>query len=132
MTGFSLELFQQQGSEHIDDVALFVGEDRSGRFGIAPHHDCFITELVFGLARVRLDSGETWYLALPGGLLHFEHNTMTLHTRRYWRGADYARMQEVLQEDVKREADRLHQLKSNMAQIEDSMLRRLLELERRR
>lgn len=130
MNTFTIDLFQSPGVEQIDDATLFVGTDDSGSFGIGPAHARFVTVLEMGLARVERSGNVTEYLALPGGLLYVDNNRLSLHTRRYWRGSDLHRMTEVLQNNVQAEAERLHRTKSSLAQIEENMLRRLMELER--
>ena len=83
---FSLHLYDTSGFEHINNVASFVAEDNSGSFGLQANHARFMTSLIFGLARYRLndpdhEDGLWQYLALPGGILYFENNILFINNK---------------------------------------------------
>jgi F-type H+-transporting ATPase subunit epsilon len=128
MNSFTLLLQDPSRSERIDGVTSFVGEDTSGSFGILPDHSRMMTSLVVGLARFR--SGDTnWhYLAMPGAVLYFFNNVLTLSTRRYLRDDDYTRISQALQEQLLAEEEKLHATRESLRRMEESLLKRLWEL----
>lgn len=96
MNTFTVHLFAADRYERVDGVASFVGEDKSGSFGLQARHDRFMTVLTFGLARLLLADGSREYLGFPGGLLYFIDNELRISTRRYLRDTDVARITQGL------------------------------------
>lgn len=129
MTGFTLQLFDSRRTERIEGVSSFVGEDASGSFGILPGHARFMTVLVFGLARFRLREQASWeYLALPGALLYFAGDTLTLASRHYLRDADYERISQRLGDELLVEEEELHEIRESLRRMEEAMFKRMWEL----
>lgn len=130
MRTFTLQLNGFRQSERIDNIECFVGEDASGSFGLRAYHERFMTALVFGLARFRC-SGSPWqYLALPGALVYFADNELTLSTRRYIVDMDYRKISDALTGQMLREEETLLGLKTRLRELEAAMMRQLLTLER--
>lgn len=126
---FTLQLFDSRCSERIEDVTSFVGEDSSGRFGIMSGHRRFMTVLVFGLARFRRGTESPWeYLALPGALLYFVNNTLTLGSRHYLRDSDYERISQRLADELLAEEEELHDIRESVKRMEEAMLKRMWQL----
>lgn len=126
---FTLQLFDSRCSERIEDVTSFVGEDSSGRFGIMSGHRRFMTVLVFGLARFRRGTESPWeYLALPGALLYFVNNTLTLGSRHYLRDSDYERISQRLADELLSEEEELHDIRESVKRMEEAMLKRMWQL----
>lgn len=115
-------------SEEISGVVSFVGEDASGSFGILADHAHMLTSLVFGLARFRADSGPWRYLAMPGAILGFDDNILTLNTRRYLLGDEYGNMSRVLTEKLAEEEQSLSEIKRTLHHIETNVLKQMLEM----
>ena len=128
MTGFRLELMDSTRSESIDGVESFVGEDRSGSFGILPGHARFMTSLSFGLARFRLRRGAWHYIAMPGAVLYFEANRLWIGTRRFLLDDDYNRISRLLREQLLTEEQALKDTKRSLRRMEEELLRRLWQL----
>jgi F-type H+-transporting ATPase subunit epsilon len=129
MSGFTLQLFDSRQGERIEGVRSFVGEDPSGSFAILPHHTRFMTVLTFGLARFRVGSEEIWqYLALPGALLYFTDNTLTLACRHYLIDTDYEQISKRLADELLVEEEQLHEVKESLRRMEEAMLKRMWEL----
>lgn len=133
MSGFTLRLFDSRQSETIDGVVSFVGEDASGSFGILPGHARLMTNLVFGLARFRQEQpggeeGDWRYLAMPGAVLYFVDDTLTLATRHYLIDEDYERISQRLSEELVVEEEELHDLRESLKRMEEAMLKRIWEL----
>ncbi len=131
MNSFSLVLQDATHSERFDGVSSFVGEDASGSFGIQANHARLMAVLVFGLARFRIGQTHWQYLALPGAVLYFENNILTLNTRRFLRDDDYRRISTALQQQLVAEEENLRGVKESLHRMEQEVLRRLWEMSRK-
>lgn len=130
MKHFTLALHDATRSEEIRGVSSFVGEDASGSFGILAGHARLMTILITGLARFRSDMDPWRYLALPGAVLYFRDNVLTLCTRRYLLDDDYARINQSLKQQLLTEEEQLHTMKESLRHMEEKVLKRLWELDR--
>jgi len=130
MNTFTVHLFAADRYERIDAVASFVGEDRSGSFGLLARHDRFMTALTFGLARLRRVHGAWEYLGFPGGLLYFIDNELRISTRRYLRDTDVERITQALTRELLEEEQALAETRRKLHRLEAEMLRRLAQLGR--
>ena len=131
MTGFTLILQDATHAEEIDNVTSFVGEDASGSFGILAGHARMVASLIIGLARFRIGEGAWQYLALPGAVLYFHDNVLTLSTRRYLLDDDYMRISQALQQQLLTEEEALHTMKENLHHMEEEVLKRLWVMDRK-
>jgi F-type H+-transporting ATPase subunit epsilon len=129
---FSLRLQDATRAEEIDGVTSFVGEDASGSFGILAGHARLMTTLVIGLARYRVGDGDWQYLALPGAVLYFDRDLLTLCTRHYLQDADYTRISNALQQELLAEEETLHSVKESLQRMEEDVLKRLWQISRGR
>lgn len=128
MNPFTLLLQDATHAEEIGGVTSFVGEDGSGSFGILAGHGRFMTLLVMGLARFRTgEEGDWHYLALPGALLYFHDNRLTLTTRHYLIDTDYSRISAALGQQLLAEEAQLHRVKESLRQMDRELLKRLWE-----
>ena len=125
---FSLHLLDATHSERIDGIVSFVGEDASGSFGILAGHTRFMTTLVFGLARFRLPEQSWRYLALPGAVLNFSANELSIISRRYLLDDDYERISATLQAQLLAEEENLRGMKQSLRQMEQQVLQRMWQL----
>ncbi len=133
MSGFTLQLYDSRRQETIEGVSAFVGEDGSGSFGILAGHARMMTNLVFGLARFRLEQsaaeeGPWHYLAMPGAVLYFADNTLSLMCRHYLIDTEYERISRRLGEELLAEEEELQELHTSLRQMEEAMLKRMWEL----
>ena len=131
MNTFTLLLQDAFRSERIDSVSSFVGEDGSGGFGILPDHSRLMTTLVIGMSRFRIGDSKWQYLAMPGAVLYFFNNVLTLSTRRYLRDDDYMRISAALHEQILVEEERLQATRTSLRRMEESLLKRLWDLGRK-
>lgn len=130
MNSFQLILQDATHHQQVDDVISFVGEDSSGRFGIMAHHERFITSLDLGLAKFRTVA-DTWqYLALPGAVVYFADNILTLSTRKYLLDNDYTRISQALQDELLAEEEKLQAMKQSLHRMEEEIFRRMWEMGR--
>lgn len=130
MSGFTLHLLAADHADSMTEVTSFVGEDASGSFGLLPRHERFITVLDFGLARVRRADGGWEYLGFPGGVLHFVDGECRIACRRYLRDTDVTRLAQALGRELLEEERALAELRHQLHDLENEMLKRLAELGR--
>ena len=128
MKPFVVLLQSATHSERLNDVTSFVGEDDSGSFGLLAGHARMMTYLNFGLARLRYSSGDTEYLALPGGLLYFADNELRVTTRQYSRSRDYDEILDILDRELTIQENSLRSIKDSLRRLDESILRKLLSL----
>lgn len=130
MNTFSLQLYDATQQQRIDHVLSFVGEDDNGSFGLQAHHARFMTTLTFGLFRYRLQTEEWQYLALPGGVLYFNNNELSISTQHFLIDNDFERISGQLQQQLLAEEETLIMTRSSLQKMEQSMLSRLWKLQR--
>lgn len=130
MNQFVMNLFDATHELRIDAVTSFVGEDASGSFGIQPHHARFITTLVFGLARFRQATEDWQYLALPGAVMYFNNNELTLSTRHFLIDTDLERISSLLDQQLIAEEENLRATRESLRRMEQAMLKRMVALQR--
>ena len=128
---FTLLLQDATHTERIEDVTSFVGEDASGSFGLLGGHARMMTALTFGLARFRIGEDAWRYLALPGAVLYFDDNVLTLSTRHYLLDDDYLRISQALQQQLLAEEEALHAMKQSLHRMDQEVLKRLWEMGRK-
>lgn len=131
MKAFTLILQDATRCERIGGVTRFVGEDSSGSFGLLPGHARFMTSLTLGLARFRVGADHWIYLALPGAVLYFHDNRLTLSTRRYFLDEEYSLISQTLRQELLVEEEKLQEMKQSLHRMEEEILRRLWEIGRR-
>lgn len=134
MKTFTLVLQDATHAERIEGATCFVGEDASGSFSILADHARMMTSLVIGMARFRIGEergAERWsYLAVPGALLYFHDNLLSINTRRYLLEDDYEIISTALRQQLLTEEAALHSTKQSLRQLEEGVLRRMWKLGR--
>lgn len=131
MSYFSIKLQSATQFEIIENVVSFVGEDASGSFGILAGHARMMSCLTYGLAWFRYRETAVEYLALPGGVLYFVNNILTISTRHYLRSGDYQTMIAALDHELRLEEENLRSMKDSIHQLEEKMFKNLWELKRK-
>lgn len=128
MSSFALTLLDSRGVERFDTVTEFIGADTDGSFGVLAGHVHSVALLRYGLARFCDQSGVWRYLALPGGVLRFAENRLTVTTVRYFLGDDRAVICERLAAEMSQADSEVHTARATLSEIERSLVRRLAEL----
>jgi F-type H+-transporting ATPase subunit epsilon len=131
MNSFVMNLYDATDELSIEDANAFVGMDASGSFGIQANHARFMTTLVFGLARFRQQSESWQYLALPGGVLYFKDNILTVSTRHFLIDTDFDRISTLLAQQLITEEDNLRATRLSLHRMEQAMLKRMVSLQRK-
>jgi len=131
MNRFALNLFDTSHEQRIEGVTSFIGEDASGSFGIQANHARFMTTLAFGLARFRLGTDDWQYLALPGAVVYFNNNELSISTRHFLIDTDIERISILLEQQLIAEEDNLRATRESLRRMEQAMLKRMLALKRK-
>ncbi|ESS67163.1 ATPase, F1 complex, delta/epsilon subunit [Methyloglobulus morosus KoM1] len=131
MDSFVMNLYDATDELTIEDASAFVGMDASGSFGIQANHARFMTTLVFGLARFRRQSEQWQYLALPGGVLYFKDNILSVSTRHFLIDTDFDRISTLLAQQLITEEDNLRATRLSLHRMEQAMLKRMVSLQRK-
>jgi F-type H+-transporting ATPase subunit epsilon len=113
------------------DATSFVGEDKTGHFGILPDHARFMTSLAMGLCRFKTLKDGWLYVATAGALLYFHDNRLSLTSRHFLVDSDYQRISVALAEQILAEETRLQGQKLSLRKMEEELLKRLWEFRRR-
>jgi F-type H+-transporting ATPase subunit epsilon len=90
-----------------------------------------MTILVFGLARFRLGTEDWQYLALPGAVVYFNKNELTISTRHFLIDTDLERISTLLEQQLITEEENLRSTRESLHRMEQAMLKRMLTLKRK-
>ena len=132
MNAFTFILIDATQQLSFTGVSSFIGVDATGSFGIQARHARFMTVLSFGLAQFRIGLEAWQYLAMPGGILYFNENELTLSTRHFLIDTDLSRISEILEQQLTREEDSLRSTRESLHQMDQAMLKCLIESQRKR
>ena len=130
MNTFAMQLYDATQQQRIENVTSFIGEDSNGCFGLKAHHARFMTTLIFGLFRYRLQADDWQYLAVPGGVLYFNKNELTISTRHFLVDSNFERISDLLKHQLLAEEETLSATRSSLQKMERSILARLWNLQR--
>jgi F-type H+-transporting ATPase subunit epsilon len=128
MKTFATELLDGHGADRFTAVRQFVAADASGSFGLLAGHEPMVAVLRYGLARLEDADGQWHYVALPGGVLRFAGNRLTLATVHYFLGMERDRLVEQLASEMSRADSDIALARATLTEIEHSLVRRLTEL----
>lgn len=131
MNTFVMNLYDTANHFKIDDVTSFIGMDASGSFGLQANHARFMTTLVFGLARFKQEDGDWRYLALPGGVLYFKQNELTVSTRHFVVDSDIERISHSLDQQLITEEENLRATRLSLRRMEQAILKQMVSLQRK-
>ncbi len=131
MNTFAMNLFDSANHQKTDGVTSFVGMDTTGSFGIQANHIRFMTILVFGLARFKQEEGDWQYLALPGGVLYFKDNELTISTRHFLIDTDYDRITASLSQQLIAEEESLRATRLSLHRMEQAIIKQMVALQRK-
>ncbi|WP_374089826.1 F0F1 ATP synthase subunit epsilon [Methylomicrobium lacus] len=132
MKTFDLTLIDTLELTRFEKVRQFIAADEGGSFGILAGHAHTVALLRYGLARFCDDSGHWRYLAMPGGVLRFADNRLTVTTVRYFLGTDPDAICADLEEAMQQTDSEVHRARAALSEIEHSLVKRLAELSHQR
>lgn len=128
MNSFTLELADSGQTQIFEHITQFVGADNSGSFGIQAKHAPLVAVLRYGLARFQKEGGAWSYVALPSAVLQFTGNHLSVTAVQCFLGDDRDRLVKQLTEAMEAEDSDIHNARATLAQIEQSLMRRLTQL----
>lgn len=131
MNSFRLRLLDTHGSDVFERVIHCIAADESGQFGILPDHQAMVVVLRYGLARFCDAEGSWHYFALPGGVLRFAKNELTIATQRYFLDDDRHKICEKLAQEMANIDSEIHRARATLTEIEHSLVKRLAALSQR-
>jgi len=132
MKTFALTLIDTLELTRFEKVGQFIAADEDGSFGILAGHAHTVALLRYGLARFCDDSGVWRYLAMPGGVLRFADNRLTVTTVRYFLGTDPDAICADLEAAMQQTDSEVHRARAALSEIEHSLVKRLAELSNQR
>jgi F-type H+-transporting ATPase subunit epsilon len=128
MNTFSLAVIDTGEMTRFDGIRQFIGADDGGSFGFLAGHAHTVALLRYGLSRF-IDDGGVWrYLAMPGGVLRFADNRLTIVTIRYFLGDDPDAIGAELEAAMRQTDSEVHRSRAALAEIEHSLVKRLADL----
>lgn len=68
------------------------------------------------------------YLAMPGAVLYFADNTLSLASRHYLVDEDYERISQRLADELLAEEEALHDIRESVRRMEEAMFKRMWQL----
>lgn len=131
MSTFTLLLHDINQQYSYDKVVSFVGRDGSGSFGIQAGHETFVTCLQPGLARFRMAENRWQYVAQPGAVILFQDNQLQLSASQLLLSDDYGSILSQMDSQWHELDQQLGSTKRNIAQVEQALARKILEMNRR-
>jgi len=109
---------------HARIIALQAA-DASGRFGIWPGHENFLTVLVPCVLRYRAEGGRELYAAVDGGLLVLENGRVSIATRDAVIAERLDEVADMAVEMLDARKGKEHAARVGFAELEASLLREL-------
>jgi F-type H+-transporting ATPase subunit epsilon len=128
MNTFTLTLIDTSEMTRFEGVRQLIAADEGGSFGILAGHAHTVALLRYGLARF-IDDGGVWrYLAMPGGVLRFADNQLTITTVRYFLGDNPNAICAELEAAMQQTDSEVHRSRAALSEIERSLVKRLADL----
>ena len=127
---FELQILVPDGTVVQTQIASLQAADASGRFGLLPNHEAFLTLLVPCILKYRDSSGHTRYAATDGGVLLMEDNRTSVVTRE---AVVADRLEEVADAAAAMLATRRAQergARTEFAELQTSLVRQLRQVEK--
>jgi F-type H+-transporting ATPase subunit epsilon len=128
MNTFTLTLIDTAEKTRIEKVRQFIAADDDGSFGMLAGHAHTVALLRYGLSRFIDDQGIWRYLAMPGAVLRFADNQLTITTARYFLGDDPDAICAELEAALQQTDSEVHRSRAALTEIEHSLLKRLADL----
>ena len=110
-------------------VLRIVAETREGSFGLLPHRlDC-VAALTPGILIYETESDGEVFVALDEGVLIKTGADVLVSARNAIAGTDLGQLREAVQQEFLKLDDRAQNVRSVMAKVESSLIRRLVEFQ---
>lgn len=122
---FKLSVISPVRRDQLDDVVSFTARDASGSFGILANAYRRVTALSFGMASLVRSNGVSEYLALPGGVLYFSRNNLTIAATSFVRSQDMSEIASALEKKIRTEEEGIREIKRSLHHLDEEILKRL-------
>lgn len=130
MSTFSLTVRDAGHELNFDAVESFIGADASGSFGVLANAEPLLAALAFGLARFRTADATWHYLALPGAVLRFAGNRMSVTATHFLCSEDMDAMSSALENELQAAENAVRTTKAAIHKMEEALMRKLWEMSR--
>jgi len=114
------------------DVTYVQAEDPSGRFGILPHHEAYLTSIVPSVLVYRYKAGSAereGYIAVRHGVLRVTRDEVQVAVREAHASDDLTTLQELIREARESRSHRSYRSARSLYQMQLAAWRRLMEYE---
>ncbi len=128
MRTFTLTVMDGAAVTVFENITQCIAADASGAFGIMADHEPAVAVLRYGLLRF-CDADGVWrYAAMPGGVLRFERNRLSLMTVTCFIGDARDALVGRLAQEIARADSEARTSRSALNEIEHLIMRRLAVL----
>ncbi len=127
-----LEILVPDGVVLHTQVRSLQAADATGRFGVLPNHEAFLTLLVPCVLLFQEEDGRERYAAADGGLLTVAHRRAALVTREAVVADDLEQVGDVLAAMLQARQAHEHSARTEFAEMQTALLRELRKGERAR
>lgn len=114
-----------------EPVRSVQAEDETGRFGIEPGHEHFLTTTVASIVLYRPVGGGEKYVAVDHGTLRVTPKRVQLATRQAVASDDLDELERIVEEQFETERETHRRAAASFAEIELSAWRKMMEYEQR-
>jgi len=112
------------------DVTHVTAEDPTGSLGIRPGHATLMTPLVPGIVIARSESGSQRYVAVNGGVMLVDSNTVEIVSRQAVTGTDRAELETKVVAGFEKDNDDDRANRAAFEKLRISFMRGVVELDR--
>jgi len=112
------------------DVTHVTAEDPTGSLGIRPGHATLMTPLVPGIVIARSESGSQRYVAVNGGVMLVDSNTVEIVSRQAVTGTDRAELETKVVAGFEKDNDDDRANRAAFEKMRISFMRGVVELDR--
>ena len=87
------------------DAVHVTAEDQTGSLGIRPGHASLVTALVPGIVQVRTEGGPAHYVAVNGGVMLVNSDTVEIVSRQAIQGTDIADLEDNVLSEFEKDVE---------------------------
>lgn len=113
-------------------IRRLIAEAPNGLFGMLPGHIDFVTALMPSVMTYETDDGNECFVALRAGTLVKAGETIRVAVRGAVQGGDLSALRQRVEQEFRHDDDDERVARSALARLEVNMVRRFVDLKRRR
>jgi len=114
------------------EVTYVQAEDPSGRFGMLPGHELYLTATVPSILIYRYEQGgarREAYMAIRSGVLRVTKDGVQVAVREAYRSDDLAALKDIIRKSRKNQGERSYRSTRSLYQMQLAAWRNLMEFE---